>query len=138
MKELMIFEGNNVEIIADEKGNPLFELYSTGKALGYVTISKEKRYPHKTRINKTLENTDIEPVVHGVQQYLTEPILYDFMLEARIEKCKSFRKWVTEEVIPKILKTGIYILVTAEDSDEIIMAKALLIAQRTLELNKEK
>lgn len=61
-------------------------------------------------------------------------MLYDFMLEARTEKCKAFRKWVTEEVIPQIRKTGGYIPVTAEDSDEMIMEKALLIAQRTLEL----
>ena len=34
--ELMIFEESQVSMIVDAKGNVLFELYSTGMALGYV------------------------------------------------------------------------------------------------------
>ena len=32
------------------------------------------------------------------------------MLEARTEKCKPFRKWVTSEVLPTMRKTGAYIM----------------------------
>ena len=72
MNELMIFEGNEVEIILGENNEPLFELYSTGMALGYTNKAKGKIYPHKIRIEKTLENAEISTVVHGVQQYLTK------------------------------------------------------------------
>ena len=108
-----VFEGNDVQIIVDENDELLFELYSTGAALGYVTTAKGKNYPHKTRIEKTVENAEISTVVHGVQQYLTESQLYDFMLEARTDKCKPFRKWVVEEVLPTIRKTGCYITESA-------------------------
>ena len=104
-----IFEGTPVEIITDKNGEPLFELYSTGMALGYITNADDKQYPHKTRIEKTLQNAEIKPFVHGVQKYLTEPMLYDFMFEAKTDKCKSFRKWVTNEVLPTIRKTGGYV-----------------------------
>ena len=104
-----IFEGTPVEIIVDENGEPLFELYSTGMALGYITNADDKQYPHKTRIEKTLQNAEIKPFVHGVQKYLTESQLYDFMFEAKTDKCKSFRKWVTNEVLPTIRKTGGYV-----------------------------
>ena len=104
-----IFEGTPVEIIVDENGEPLFELYSTGMALGYITNADGKQYPHKTRIEKTLQNAEIKPFVHGVQKYLTESRLYDFMIEAKTDKCKSFRKWVTNEVLPTIRKTGGYV-----------------------------
>lgn len=104
-----IFEGTPVEIITDENGEPLFELYSTGMALGYITNADDKQYPHKTRIEKTLQNAEIKLFVHGVQKYLTEPMLYDFMFEAKTDKCKSFRKWVTNEVLPTIRKTGGYV-----------------------------
>ena len=104
-----IFEGTPVEIIVDENGEPLFELYSTGMALGYITNADDKQYPHKTRIEKTLQNAEIKPFVHGVQKYLTESQLYDFMIEAKTDKCKSFRKWVTNEVLPTIRKTGGYV-----------------------------
>ncbi|WP_317118846.1 helix-turn-helix domain-containing protein, partial [Clostridium neonatale] len=72
-----IFEGTPVEIITDKNGEPLFELYSTGMALGYITNADDKQYPHKTRIEKTLQNAEIKPFVHGVQKYLTESQLYD-------------------------------------------------------------
>ena len=81
------FEGINVEIITDENGNPLFEIYTTGMALGYTKEAKGKKYAQKDRIEKVIENAGISTVVHGVQQYLTEEMLYDYMLEARTEKC---------------------------------------------------
>lgn len=106
-----IFEGTPVEIITDKNGEPLFELYSTGMALGYMTSpnSKGKVYPYKSRIDKTLENGMISTCSHGVNRYLTESQLYDFMIEAKTDKCKSFRKWVTNEVLPTIRKTGGYV-----------------------------
>lgn len=107
-----MFEGHKVEIIIED-GEPLFELYSTGMALGYVDTKflhgGEKYYPRKNRIDKVVENADIESSVHGGHSYLNESQLYDFMLEARTEKCKSFRKWITNEVLPTIRKTGGYV-----------------------------
>ncbi len=108
MNTLMQFEGNKVDIIQDENDNLLFELYSTGMALGYIKYAKDKPYPQKDRIDKTLTNAEITAVVHGVQLFLTESQLYDFMLEARTDKCRKFRKWVTNEVLPSIRKTGSY------------------------------
>lgn len=101
------FEGQKVEIIMLE-GEPLFELYSTGMALGYVKVAKGKVYPQKDRIRKVADNAEISTVVHGVHTYLTEDMLYDFMLESRTEKCKKFRKWITKDVIPDIRKHGMY------------------------------
>lgn len=108
MNEIMKFENNDVEIIQDENGEPLFEIYSTGMALGYVTVAKGKVYPQKIRIDKIVKNAEIKPVVHGVQLFINESQLYDFMLEARTDKCRIFRKWVTNEVLPSIRKTGNY------------------------------
>ena len=101
-----VFEDTPVEIIVDSNGEPLFELYSTGMALGYVTSNG---YAYKDRINKVLKNGDIKAFSHGVKKYLTESMLYDFMLEAKTDKCKSFRKWVTNEVLPTINRTGGYV-----------------------------
>ena len=50
MNELMIFENTEVGIILNEQGEPLFEIYSTGIALGY------SRTDGKTYI--TIENTE--------------------------------------------------------------------------------
>lgn len=102
------FEGMDVEII-ELNGELLFELYSTGMALGYTNKNAlGKIYPRKDRIDKIVENAEISMCVHDGHNYLTEPQLYDFMLEAKTEKCKPFKKWVTNEVLPSIRKHGAY------------------------------
>lgn len=104
-----IFEGTPVEIITDKNGEPLFELYSTGMALGQADIKNGKAYPKKARIEQNIRNAEIEPILRNGEKYLTESMLYDFMFEAKTDKCKSFRKWVTNEVLPTIRKTGGYV-----------------------------
>ena len=137
MNDLMIFEGNQVEIILNEKEEPLFEIYSTGMALGHIKYAKGKAYPRKDRIDKDIKNAEISTVVQGGQQYFTEETLYDFMLECKTEKCKPFKKWITHEVLPKIRKTGGYIPTNEDMTDEEIMAKALLVAQKTIKNKNE-
>lgn len=109
------FEGNNVTVKMIN-GESMFEIYSTGMALGFVTKAKEQSYPHKIRINKILKNAEISTVVHGGTTFITESQLYDFMLEAKTEKCKPFRKWVVTEVLPSIRKHGMYATEVTVDS----------------------
>lgn len=112
------FESTNVTIeIID--GVPMFELYSTGMALGYVksnTVKGKTYYQcRKDRVDKTVKNAGITPLVHDGLILLNENQLYDFMFEAHTEKCKSFRKWVVEEVLPMINKTGGYVETDMEE-----------------------
>lgn len=113
---ISVFENCEIQIVV-ENDAPLFEVYSTGMALGYITTTRGKSYPHKVRIEKVISNADIAPVVQGEQRFLTESQLYDFMLEARTDKCKPFRKWIVEEVLPSIRQNGCYISETATKED---------------------
>lgn len=117
-KILKKFEATDVTIeIID--GVPMFELYSIGMALGYVNkrTSKGKEYisPYKSRIDKIAKNAEITGLCQGVTTFITENELYDFMLEAHTEKCKPFRKWVVNEVLPMINKTGGYVETDREE-----------------------
>ena len=123
MNKLVIFEGKNINIITGEGNEPLFELYGVGQALGYVKIAKGKEYVRKERVDKTIENADIEPVVHNGQQYLSEEMIYDFMFEAKTNKCKSFRKWLSKEVLPSIRKNGAYMEETITDMQQELLIK---------------
>lgn len=113
---LKIFEGHQVEIITED-GQPLFEIYSTGMALGYSRDNGKSvgdhgghpLFPRKDRIEKVIQNADIKILQCGEKKYFNEQMLYDFMLEAKTEKCKAFRKWVTNEVLPTLRKTGGYV-----------------------------
>lgn len=104
-----LFEGRNVEMQQDDNGVLWFEIESLSMAIGYITKAKGKEYVHKSRMNKTLKNAEISTVVRGVQQWITEQQMYDFLIEAHTEKSKVFKKWLTDEVLPTIEKTGAYI-----------------------------
>lgn len=67
-KILKKFEATDV-IIEVIDGVPMFELYSTGMALGYVKTAKGKQYARTERIDKTVKNADITTVVHDGQLY---------------------------------------------------------------------
>lgn len=54
MKDLkMMFEGSEVKIIVNEKGEPLFDLYSTGKALGYSRWMESVHHVRPKKIELT-------------------------------------------------------------------------------------
>ena len=103
--EMRIFEGTQVHII-EKDGEPMFEVYSTGMALGQVKFnSVGTAYPRKDRIDENLKNAEIIPCVRNGHSYITEEQLYDLMLEMKTDKVKPFRKWVISEILPAIRKT---------------------------------
>ena len=70
--------------------------------------------------------------------FVNEDGLYDVILDSRKPEAKQFRKWVTGEVLPAIRKNGGYMVSKEEDTEADIMARALLIAQSTMERQKQR
>ena len=68
--------------------------------------------------------------------FLTEDGLYEVLMQSRKPIAKQFKKEV-KKILKQIRMTGGYIPVKEEETDAEIMAKALLIAQSTIE-NKNK
>lgn len=68
--------------------------------------------------------------------FLTEDGLYEVLMQSRKPIAKQFKKRV-KEILKQIRKTGGYIPVTEDEDDATIMAKALLVAQKTID-NKNK
>lgn len=119
MNQLVKFENTTIDVqIID--GTAMFELYAVGMALGYArsngksagehSVHPENKvlFPYKSRIDKICANAEIKPCVRNAHKYITESQLYDFMLEARTDKCRTFRKWLTNEVLPALNHTGTY------------------------------
>ncbi|PED06958.1 BRO family protein [Bacillus pseudomycoides] len=69
----------------------------------------------------------------GATNVINESGLYSLIMSSRKPQAKAFKKWVTGEVLPSIRKDGGYLVTTEEDDEQTIMAKALLLAQRTLD-----
>ena len=63
---------------------------------------------------------------------VSEPGLYSLILRSRKPEAKAFKRWVTHEVLPSIRKTGGYLATKPDDTPEVIMARAVLVAQDTI------
>ena len=123
------FEGRKLDYIIVEDGEPLFELYNVGMMLGYAREnSVGTEYARKNRIDKVIKNADIKPCDHSGHKYLTEEMVYDFMLEAHTEPCKRFKKWLSKEVLPSIRKHGAYV---GENADENYINNELRFGNKT-------
>ena len=68
--------------------------------------------------------------------FLTENGLYEVLMQSRKQIAKQFKKKV-KEILKQIRKTGGYIPVAEDEDDATIMARALLVAQKTID-NKNK
>jgi prophage antirepressor-like protein len=98
-----------------------------------------------TEVNRRLENGVVSkhPIVDNLgrtQQalFVNEDGLYDVILDSRKPEAKAFRKWVTSEVLPAIRRTGGYMAARADETPEQIMARALLVAQDTINRHKQR
>ena len=65
--------------------------------------------------------------------FINESGLYSLILSSKLPQAKEFKRWVTNEVLPQIRKTGGYIPLNDCEDGADIMARALMIAQRTIE-----
>ena len=63
--------------------------------------------------------------------------MYDVIIRSDSENAKPFRKWVTSEVLPSIRKSGGYIAAKEDDTPEMIMARAILVANDTITRQKK-
>ena len=68
---------------------------------------------------------------------INESGLYSLILSSKLPTAKKFKRWVTSEVLPQIRKTGGYLGADNNMTDEEIMAKALMVAQNTINKKNE-
>lgn len=67
---------------------------------------------------------------------LTESGLYEVLMQSRKPIAKQFKKGV-KAILKEIRKTGGYIATTQDDTPELIMARALQVAQATIDRHKK-
>lgn len=140
MHELQIFK--NAELgevrVVEHEGQPWFVAKDVLKALGYA----EDYNPSRALQAVPEEWKGVQPIhtPGGMQEMLTlsESGLYFFLARSDKPKALPFQKWLAGDVIPSIRKTGGYMLTKADDTPEAIMARAVLVAQETIERLKNR
>lgn len=130
------FKGSALRTLTDEAGEPWFvakdvcdvlELSNVGQALARLDDDEKS----SITLNDGTPGNPNRAIV-------SESGLYALVLASRKPEAHEFKRWVTHEVLPQIRKTGGYIPTTDVDDDMTILAKAVMIGQRTMEEQKRR
>lgn len=123
MNELKIFENTEFGQVRtmEENGNILFCGSDVAEALGYSNT-------RKALIDHCKGVTKRDTLTKGGKQKLSfifEGDLYRLIVHSKLPSAEKFEKWVFEEVLPSIRKTGAYISPSNKDKQtEIKMMNA--------------
>lgn len=131
MNELQIFNNQEFGSIRtlEQDGKILFCGTDVARALGYAIPTKAVN-THCKGVSKMEAPTN-----GGVQKllFIPEGDVYRLITHSKLPTAEQFEKWVFDEVLPGIRKNGGYISGQETLSDSELMARALMVAQKTLE-----
>ena len=115
-------------------GKPYFIAIDIAKILGYKNtrdaILKHCKgvVKHDVFTNKGMQSLNIIP----------EGDIYRLIARSKLPGAEKFEEWVFDEVLPSIRQDGGYMVVNEEDTEAEILARGLLIAQRTIEKRNQR
>lgn len=114
------------------------EIYFVGKdvaeILGYADTDKAIR-------NHVDEEDKLTRQFSGSGQArsmvtINESDLYSLVLSSKLPSAKRFKRWVTSEVLPALRRDGGYMVADANETPEELVARALRVAQQTIDRQK--
>lgn len=118
-------------------GEPWFVGKDVAGALGYKN-TKDALATHVDNCDKIMGSQNTTPSIKdnmGREQYPTwinESGLYALIFGSKLESAQRFKRWVTSEILPSIRKHGGYIAGQESMSDDELLEKAILVAQRKI------
>lgn len=118
--------------------NPLFLAKDVAEWIEYGFDSKGNRDTNGMlrTIDEEEKEKNVNPINNRVSWFLTEDGLYEVLMQSRKPIAKQFKKQV-KQILKQIRQTGGYIPVSQEDDEQELLAKAFLIAQKTIEKKEE-
>ena len=131
------FKGAALRTLTDEAGEPWFVAKDVCDILDLGNVSQAvSRLDDDEKSNIT--TNDIAQNGGKAPLIISEAGLYSLILKSRKPEAREFKRWVTHEVLPQIRRTGGYIPTSDADDDMTILAKAVMIGQRTMEEQKRR
>lgn len=131
MTDLMIFDNPEFGKIRtiEENGKVLFCAKDVAIALGYKdatnAIKQHCRGVVKRHLTDSLGRDQIT-------NFIPEGDVYRLAAKSELPGADKFESWIFDEVLPSIRRNGGYVANQDELSPEELMAKALMVAQKTL------
>lgn len=129
MKNLQIISGVKCY---EENGTAYLRLEDVARGLGFTKKADSgNEVVNWTRVRAHLASLGVvQKCTTG--DYIPESVFYRLAMKAKNETAEKFQALVADEIIPSIRRTGGYIAGQKELSPDELMAKALLVAQKTL------
>lgn len=136
MQELKIFENpafGQVRTV-EREGEPWFVGKDVAEILGYSNPNEalQDHVDEEDKLNSKMLSSFTLDLGQRGGWLINESGLYSLVLSSKLPTAKAFKRWITSEVIPSIRKTGGYIAGQEQLSPSELMAKALMVAQKTL------
>lgn len=131
------FKGASLRTLTDKAGEPWFVAKDVCDILELNNITEALR-PLDDDEKTNFRNSEVAQSGGRAPIIISEPGLYKLIMRSRKPEAKDFQRWVTHEVLPQIRKTGGYIPTSDADDDMTILAKAVMIGQRTMEEQQRK
>jgi anti-repressor protein len=131
MNELQVFNSPEFGDIrtVEIDGKPYFVGADVAKALGYKdTVNALKQHCRgvvKHHLTDSLGRNQ-------EASFIPEGDIYRLIVRSKLSSAEKFETWVFDEVIPSIRNNGGYIVGQETLSDEELMAKAILVAQKKI------
>lgn len=145
--EMQLFQSEQfgqLRAIKDAEDNIWFSALDVAKALGFrdaggvtrLLDEDEKGWSGELPQN-VWELKDHNTRRKNGVRLINEPGFYRVVMVSRAESAAPFQRWVTHEVLPSIRRDGGYMVAKEGESDEELMARALLVAQKSIDRLKE-
>ena len=119
--------------VIEETGKPLFCGNDVAKALGYARPNDAISAHCRATVKRST------PISGKMQEinYIPEGDVYRLITHSKLPAAERFESWVFDTVLPSIRKTGGYIQGEESMSDDDLIARALVMAQKKIELREQ-
>ena len=111
MKDLMIFEGHEVEAFEFE-GQILFNPKHVAECLEIADVNSSIRNFNEKQIvkltNSKLQNMHFRKLHNTGENFLTESGVYKLVFKSHKPNAEKFTDWIADEVLPALRQTGHY------------------------------
>lgn len=122
---------NGVECY-EQSGTAYLKLETVARGLGFTrTAESGNEVVRWERVEKYL--TELGVPTCGHDDFIPENIFYRLAMKAKNAAAEAFQAKIADEVIPSIRRTGGYIAGAESMTPDELMAKALVVAQKTIE-----
>ena len=115
----------------EQDGVAYLKLDAVARGLGFVQTKNGVEYVKWERVSSYLQELGFSPEV-GKDVFISENIFYRLAMKAKNETAERFQAKVADEVIPSIRKHGGYIAGQEKLTDDELLERAIMVAQRKI------